>query len=448
MSSSSTIDIATHLRRTLALAGPILLTQLAVVALGVADAAMVGHAGTDELAYMGIGRVVMSLTSTVGAALMTGVLIFAAKADGAGRPEDCGAIWRAGIVYAVVLSSVGLAALLLGGEALLAALGLSDDLIREGSEYLRVIAISLPAIMLINCTALFFNGISRPQVVTVLAFVVVPLNILLNWIFIFGHLGAPVLGATGAALGTTISEIVGAVMIVGYALNMKDRDRYAVRGTLNGAWAAGREMRRFGVPLGFATGADAAGFSLLTVFAGYLGIVSVSALEVIMELFFAAFIVIYALAQATSVRVGNAVGREDYQGVKVATWLAMALAAVAMTVYAAVYVSIPGVLAWIFTEDPAVIALVVPALAIAALALLVEPIDYIVLYALRAAGDQWVASAIQISAFLLIMVPFAWYFAFTLGHGFIGLIYAILLGVVCAALALNVRFYFFTRRQK
>ncbi|MEX1147100.1 MAG: MATE family efflux transporter [Sphingomonadales bacterium] len=435
-----------HLARTLTIAWPIVIAQGVGLSVIFVDTIMVGHAGRDELASLGAGRSLMLLFMVGGMGLLNGVLIFSARYHGAGRLEDCGRMWRAGIVYAHALGLVGAFILALGGGWLLTVLGVEEVVREGGSRYLAFVAPTVLFSAVGMASSLFLQGVSNPRPAMVIQLGALPFNVFLNWIFIYGNLGAPSMGAAGAALATSIVSALAAAGLFLFVTRWPSLEPFRPRGRWRGMWAHGRAMRRFGVPVGAAGALEFFGMTALIMFAGQIGALTVAAIEVAFNLHLLAFLVTIGVTSATAVRVGNAVGRKDSGDVVWAVLAGIVLGIASMVPFIIGYMMVPGSFVHIFIGEADVVALATGLVIFIALALPFDAVQMIMLYSLRALGDQWISSALQVFSFFVVMVVVGWVLAFGFGLGAVGLVIAMLVGVIVAAVLLSARFALIHKR--
>ena len=194
-----------------------------------------------------------------------------------------------------------------------------------------------------------------------------------------------------------------------------------------------------------ASGMEATAFSSMTLFAGLLGAVEVSGYLVAMNLVATAFMGAIGFATAASVRVGNAVGRQDAFGTRAAGWIAAGAAAAVLTVLGIAFFAFPGALTAIYASDPGITAVAVPTLLVASLVLVPDGVQAVLMGALRGIADVWPATVLYFVSFWLVMVPCGYYLGVR-GGGAPALMQAILIGCVLASLLLGWRFHAVSRR--
>ena len=426
--------------RTLRLALPVTLARTGMLTLVVVDVAMTGHAGAVELAYYGLAMALQVVMLLVGIGLLMGTVVMTAQAVGAGRPEECGGVWRVSLVHAAAYGAFALA-LSHGAEWFLVLVGQSPDLARGAGRVLVTLSWGMPALYLFITTSFFLEGINRPAPGVVVMLLANLANGALNWLFMYSGGEFSVMGAEGAALSTMIVRWLMFAALAVYVLARIDSPRYGIRGPIVEARGVGRRLRRISYPMGLGHGLESVAFSTMTLFAGLVGPAHIGGYQIAMNLLALAFMCALGFAAAASVGVGNAVGRRDQPGIRMAGWVATGLAAPVLAIVGAVYYGVPDLLVAVYTDDPVVVALAVPSVMLAAFALVPDGVQGVVTGALRGAADVWPATLIYIGAFWLFMVPLGYYFGVRLEGGAPALMTAVVTGGFAAALALAVRFH-------
>jgi len=438
-------SLSEHLRRTFALAVPVMLGRMGLLIMVAVDTAMTGHQGPVELAYYGLAMAPQITMLLVGIGLLLGTVVLTAQADGAGNSHTCGRVWHIALLHAALLG-VAFVVLCQAGEAFLAVTGQGEDLARGGGRVLIMMGWGLPGMLLFSASTFFLEGISRPLPGMFVMLAANVLNAALNWIFIDGHLGAPALGAEGAALATTVVRWFMFAAIAGYILTRIDRERYGLSRRAIRAHGLGKRLRRIGYPMAIAHGLESAAFSTMTLFAGLLGPVQASGYLVALNLVATVFMGAIGFATAASVRVGNAVGRKDPHATRAAGWVAVASTAVVMVILGSIFMSVPGALSAIYASDARIVAVAVPTIAVAAFALLPDGVQAVLMGALRGTADVWPATALYLVSYWLVMVPCGYYLGVVRGGGAPALMTAILIGTALACLLLGMRFHNVSRR--
>ena len=437
--------------RILRLAWPIMLTSLNWTLMHLIDVAVVGHYGTGELAALGASRIVTFIVVVFGFAGLTGVLVFASRADGAGNLPETGEIFRAGLALGLLVGLAFAVLLSLFAYDLLALFDVEPSLRRPGADVVQAMTLAFPAQLLLGAASYFLEGISRPQRVMAVNLATLPLNALLAWAWVGGHLGLPALGAVGAAYATATASWVGALAMIAFALRIPDA---ATRNVRDASPAALGRALRGAVPLAWfglvpAIGAmlELAGFSILMVLSTQLGNAAVGAFQAMLSIHNIAFALSMGFGSAAGVRVGNALGAGQRDQAWPRAMLAAALCAALLALISLVLVIAAPILVWPFSDDPEVLALAALMLSIMGAFLLFDGLQYVFGAALRSLGEQVWAGVNGIIGFFLItggsgllLVRNGW------GPG--GLAFAAGIGMfACAALQFG-RFWYVLRVRK
>ncbi len=440
------ISIRTETRALFNLAWPVAVGSLQWMLLNLIDTTMLGAAGTMELAAINSGRALTWVAVMVGVGLLSGVPVFVARAVGGQNFHHCGAVWRQAMLYALVIGLAAAIIIHLTAEPLLRALGQPPELIAQASGYAVIIGWLFPLAFMMHVCGGFLQGISRPKVAMVISLSAVPLNAVFNWMLIYGRFGWPAMGAPGAALGTLLADFIALVVMLLYLRQMKDRATYNLFGSWRGLWRQGRALRHFGYTPGLASGLELGGTSVLMVLAGAAGTAAGAAFAAVMALHSIALIAAIGFAVAASVRIGEASGAGIYTNIASRGWLAC-LGGVGFTVFCSLlYFLLPNVWLGMFHLDAITYHIGYNMLMLLVPFLLFDSAQIVLLYALRACGDQIVASLIQIAGFFFLMGG-AGYWAVKMANlGAQGVILGLIIGMVATALALAWRFWIVVRR--
>lgn len=431
---------------------PVAFANLQWIILNLTDAVMVGQAGVQELAHMNAGRVLTWVFFVVGLGLLSGVVVFTARAAGAGDDKAAGDTLRQGAQFGFTLGAISTVTLVLVASPALHLIRIPPDQIPGATLYVQVMAFAF-VIRLTGIAAVYFlEGIARTKPVMVCALSVLPLNVALNWVFIYGELGVPALGAAGAALGTVLSLLIEQTLLWTYLARMKDRARYGLEGRLfgpwRGVWARGRAVRRFGLAPGLASGMELGGFSVLSVIAAGLGATTAAAFTAVGALHMLSLCLTLGLASAAAVRVGNAVGENAPTEIPRRGLIATLMAGSTLLLFGALYALFPEQWIALFSREPDYRMLAVGMLVLLAPFLIFDAMQFVLLYALRAAGDQVMAAVCQIASFFLVMGGVGWLAVHVWQLGPAGLMWGLNAGMLAACVLLAARFWWLTRPER
>ena len=221
---------------------------------------------------------------------------------------------------------------------------------------------------------------------------------------------------------------------------MRDHARFGLRGRIAEKAQLAIRLLRIGAPLAVTHGIEASAFATLTILAGFLGTIPLGGFQVAMNLVAIVFMCALGFSTAASVRVGNAVGRRDRDGARRAGWTATALVVIVMTVFGAVFLLFPNELASVYTNDPAVRRIAAPTIVVAALVLVVDGAQGVLIGALRGAADTMVPAFAYLLSLWGLLVPLAYHMAVDQGGGAPALMVALSIALTVLAGLLVARF--------
>lgn len=430
----------------LRLAVPVIVARAGIITMSSVDTLMVGRHSAQELARLGLGAVPHQTLVAGGVGLLTGTIVMTAHALGAGRREECGAVWRRSLPYAVLVGLV-FAVLCRFGPAFFRLAGQEPGLAESGGAVLAIYGYGMPAAMLYVTTVFFLEGLRRPLPGMVAMIVANLLNVPLNWILIEGRFGFPAMGAEGSAWATTVLRWGLAAGIVGYALCMRDARTFGAWGGLAGWWRDGARARRLGYGGGASQALESSAFMMLGLIAGWVGPLALGGYAIGLNLIALPFMAAVGLASATAVRVGEAHGRGDRAGVAGAGWVGLGVTGAVLAVVAAFYALAPETIAAAFTRDEDLLERTAGLIAFSSLILVADGGQAVMANALRARGDAWMPAALHFLSYFAVMVPLSGVLAIALGRGVAGLFEGILVASLVSVGVLSLRFLALARRD-
>jgi MATE family multidrug resistance protein len=406
-------------REVFDLAYPVVLTQLSTTSMGVVDSAMVGRLGPTSLAAVGFGGIWLWTLFSLFYGTASGVQTFVSQADGAGQRERCGAwVWHG--AYAVVPATlVAVIAVSLVIGPLVELLGPSPDLQVSAVAYVVGRLPGEVGIAVMMVLTAFFRGLgdTRTPLYVMLAANVV--NAVLDYGLIFGKLGLPEWGVFGAGVATSIGMWFSAGAL---CLAYRWRARSAGYRADPAAPSADTALRflRTSAPIGGQWCLGMTSFAMFTTLVAQMGDAEMAASQAFVVLLSISFMQAVGIAVAAATLVGRYVGARDHAAAIRSFRSALLLGALLGSSVAALFVAFPGALLRIFTDDPSVVALGAPLLALGALFQFFDAGGIIAEGALRGAGDTRWPFLAHTALGWGFFVPCAWVLGFVLGGGLTG----------------------------
>ncbi|WP_431469389.1 MATE family efflux transporter [Sphingosinithalassobacter sp. LHW66-3] len=438
-----------ELRRILSLAWPVMLTSLNWTLLQVTDIIVVGLVDTGEVAALGASRSLTFVGVVLALGALTGVLVFSARADGAGELRRTGAILHQGLALAAVLGLAGGAILFVFALPMLLAIGVAADLAPASARVVQVMAFAFFPQLVMIAASFFLEGVSRPRRVMAVNLAMLPLNALLAWAMSGGHWGLPQMGAVGAAGATAIVTALGAAAMVAAALTLpgaaergvRDWSGFRSRDTLAGACT----LIGFGAMPALASGLEIAGFSILIALSTQLGEAVTHAFQIVFSIHNITFGLALGFGSAAGVRVGNAVGEGRIEAAAGRTAIAAAASAAATGLCAIFLLIAAAPVVSLFPSTPQVQLVATAMLLLWAPFILFDGLQVVLVYALRSLGDQVVAGLLGIVSYFLVTGGLGIALVHA-GWGARALVLASAAGMVTAALLYGARLAWISRR--
>lgn len=425
-----------ELKRLAVLATPVVITQVTSMLMGVVDILMVGHVSVNALGAASLGRLWVFGTSLFGMGVVFGLDPLVTQAHGAGDTRRLAVATQRGAVLALALG-LPLGILWLFTDRVLLLLGQSHDLAALAQSYVTVQIPSIPAILLFAVIRQHLQGraIMRPAMWT--AIFANGVNVLLNWVLIFGHWGAPAMGLTGAGIATAITRwfMFGTLLFITLRFRLHEGgwvpwSREAIR------FSGLREILHYGLPVGLQISFEVWAFEITTLMSGRLGAVPLAAHTIALNLASLSFMVPLGISGAAVTRVGNLIGEGRPRDAQRASWVALAMGAGVMTVSAVAFVVLRGLIPRIYTADAAVVAAAAGILPIAGAFQIFDGTQVVGTGVLRGMGRTRPAATIYLVGYYVLALPMAWWLGFRLGLGLPGVWWGLCLGLASVAIML------------
>jgi len=378
-------------RPLLQIGAPIILTQFSSTAMSFVDAWMVGALGKDPLAAILPAGLLFFISISLVLGAHHTVNTFVSQCYGQNRYRDCGvytwqAIWLS-LYFSILLLPAALVPPsffeLFGHEAAVAALE---------RDYFSVSILGAAPLLCNLALANFFIGIQRPRVPMMAAFTALGLNVFLNWVLIYGKLGAPMLGLAGAAWGTVIANTFQAAILFAWFLSKSIKLRYS---TSKARWRKTEffNLIRIGLPSGVQSLIELTAWGVVLVwFIGHFGTIDLAATTIIVRYMHLSFLPLLGLGGALTALAGQAIGAEDWRRAHELTRNAISMGGVYILLFCLLFVGFREELVRLFTKEPEIIALATKLILVIAILEIGFMAQLLYGSALRAAGDTaWIA---------------------------------------------------------
>ena len=401
---------ADELRATVALAVPVVLVQLGFMLMGVVDTLMVGRVSARVLAAVALGNLYYFNVTILATGSLMALDPIVAQAVGAGESESVARAMQRGLIIAAGFC-VLCALLIAPAPTVLTGLRQPGEIVPDASIYLRISLIGLAPYLVFVVLRQSLQALHRVAPIVWTVIVANLANAGFNWVFVYGHLGSPALGAAGSAIATAISRWLMLLLLLAGAWRELRPLMLPVREGI-GSWPALSQMLRIGLPIGAQQGLEAAAFGAIGLLMGVLGTIEMAAHQVAITLAAFTFMVPLGVGSATAVRVGRAIGASDMIRARAAIRAGYLCGVGFMAITAVAFIWLPHVLAAAFTPDTRVIALASTLIPIAGVFQMFDGGQAVGAGVLRGAGDTKAPLVTMLASYWLVGVPVSAYLGF------------------------------------
>ena len=422
----------------LSLAWPVVVAELGWMVMGIVDTIMVGRVSPQAIGAVGLGSSVFVAFAIFGMGLLLGLDTLVSQAYGAGRLDECHR-WLLHGVYLALIASAPVMAVTWELVHLMPAWGLHPTVLAMTGPYLRIVTWSTLPLLLYAALRRYLQAMNRVRPIMVALLTANIVNGIVNWLLIFGHFGFPAMGTDGAAWATVASRVY---LVVALAAVIAWHERQAAVSLFATPLRieAPRLLRlvKLGFPAATHLTAEVGAFAAATALAGRLDPISLTSHQIALNVASVTYMVPLGVASAGAVRVGQAIGRRDPRAVSQAGWAAIAIGVGFMACAALALLVVPAQIIGVFTHDPAVLALGISLLFVAALFQLFDGVQGVTTGVLRGLGDTRTAMIANLAAHWLLGLPVGYVLCFAAGFGVLGLWIGLSLGLVAVGLVLLV----------
>jgi len=421
----------------LRLALPLVLAEIGWMTMGIVDTIMVGHLSDSASAIgaVSISTGIFNVVAFFGGGLLIGLDTLVAQAFGAGQREDCHRSLVNGTYLAILMTPVLMAPFWFF-DRLLQALHIDPLVAAEAVPYMKALAIGIFPLLLYFAVR---RTIQAMNMVRPVAFALVTanlINLLFNWVLIYGKWGAPALGVTGSGWSTALARLYMALVLVGYLFWYDHKHRTELLKTpVNIDFRRIRRLIILGLPAAMQITLEISAFALTAALIGRLGAVPLAAHQIALNTVALTYMVPLGISSAAAVRVGQAIGRKDSAGAAISGDTAILIGVVFMGLCSIPLLVVPRAIARVYTPDEAVIHTTILLLAAGAAFQLFDGLQTVATGALRGAGDTRTPMLCHFTAYWVIGLPLGAWLCFRRGWGAVGLwaglsLALILIGIV------------------
>lgn len=436
-----------HLNTTFHLAYPVMLSQLGQVSVGVADSMMVGRLGALPLAAASLGNSIFFVLMMFGIGISMGITPLISVADGKGKTKRIARLFSHGL-WINVATSILLTIVVLGLSQGLHFLNQPDEVVVLAIPYLLIITASLFPMMVFQTYKQMAEGLSQTKQAMYITILCNVINVFLNWVLIWGYLGAPALGLNGAGWATLISRVLMMLMMGGYVFYSQRYQIFQLSLSIrNASLPMLSRILKIGVPTGFQFIFEVSAFSAAAIMMGWIGVNALAGHQIALNLASISYMMATGLATAGMIRVSNQIGRGNIKAMREAGMVVFGMVIVFMFSAAVLFIGARFYLPTLYIDDPEVISLSASLLIIAGFFQLSDGVQVVGLGVLRGMEDVKVPTLVTLMAYWVLGLPLGYLFAFELGMEEKGIWYGLLIGLSITALLLFYRFHTLSKKR-
>lgn len=439
----------------LKLATPVMFGMLGHTLVSFVDNVMVGQIGTAELAAVSLGNSFIFIAMSLGIGFSTAITPLVAEADTEGNFEKGKSVFKHGVVLCTALGLL-LFLMLLAAKPLMQIMNQPEEVVQLAMPYLNLVAFSMVPLIIFQAFKQFSDGLSLtkyPMYATLVANVV---NVILNYILIFGKLGFPQLGIIGAAIGTLISRFVMVILLWWFLKKRRTSKAYVTNLNFTKLYKQPLiKLSTLGLPSAMQMFFEVGIFTAAIWLSGLLGKNAQAANQIALNLSSMTFMVATGLSVTAMIRVGNQKGLKDYVALKkvaISIFLLGFLFAIAFAMFFAIF---NNVLPYLYVDmdnmtdlinSKEVVEIASTLLFAAALFQISDSLQVIALGALRGLQDVKIPTLITFISYWIIGFPLSYFLGKSNMMGSLGIWIGLLAGLTAASILLLLRFNYLTNR--
>jgi MATE family multidrug resistance protein len=441
-------DWKRELRSLLALAIPVVFSELGWMSMSIVDTIMVGRLSAEAIGAVGMGNAIYYAPALFGIGILLGLDTLVSQAYGRGDFDDCHR-WLSQGVYVGLIFTPILMLFLWFAPLTFPYLGINASVSQQTTEYLRMLNWGTLPLLLYAAFRRYLQGVKKVGPVTFALISANLVNWVGNWALIYGHLGLPAMGVRGSALSTCVARIyMAAVLIFAAWKNEAGRGHPLFARWPGIVFSRIRSLLRLGVPAAGQIVMEVGAFGAATVMAAKLTPVALAAHQIALNCAAFSYMVPLGTSAAAAVAVGHAVGAGDGPRARRAGWLALVIGVSFMACAAVFFLIAPHAVLMVYTNQKNVVETGVPLLALAAAFQIFDGIQTISTGALRGLGETRVPMLANFAGYWIFGLPLGYVLCFRHNEGIFGLWTGLTLALILIALILLLQWWRDSSRLK
>lgn len=439
-------NYTSEFKNNLRLATPVMMGSLGHLLVGLIDDIMVGRLGPVALAATSLGNSLIFIALSIGIGFSLAITPLVAESDGEGNQERGRSVFQHGLILTAIIG-VAMWMMLLLIKPVLYYLNQPPEVVELAIPYYEIVAFSMLPLMVFQGFKQFTDGLSETKYAMWATILTNVVNVVLNFVLIYGFWIFPRLEIVGAAIGTLVSRFV-MVFFIYYVL--KKRKKFAL-------YLKKLSLAEINIPvfkkiiaLGFPTALqmlfEVGLFTASVILAGTFGALPQAANQIALKLASSTFMIAVGVGVAATIRVGNQIGLKNYVELRRIAFSNFLLIFIIMFGFAICFFVLKDILPWGFTTDMEVIKIASSLLIVAGFFQLSDGLQAVVLGGLRGLQDVNIPSVLTFIAYWIIGFPVCYYLGTIMDLGPFGIWIGLLVALTCSAIMLFLRFNYLTNK--
>jgi MATE family multidrug resistance protein len=431
----------------LKLAYPVIIGMIGHTLVGFVDNAMVGQLGTSELAAISLGNSFVFLAMAFGIGFSTAITPLIAESDAKKNKSNTKSILSNGILVCVFLGAV-LTIIVLIAKPIIYYMGQSEEVVNLAYPYITLVAISLFPLIIFQSFKQFSDGLSFTKIAMISTVIANLINVVINYILIYGKFGFPKLELVGAGIGTLISRVI-MVLIIIYLIKSNPKINQYLDNLFSLKYSSiiTKKIINLGYPSALQMMFEVGFFISGIWVCGIIGINYQAANQIALNLSSLTFMVALGFSVAATIRIGNQKGLNDYKNLKRIAISIFLITILIELIFALIFIIFSDLLPWLYLENNnnfdvlETVSLASKLLIIVALFQIFDGIQIVAQGALRGIQDVKIPSMICFLSYIIFGVPIMIYLGLYTHLKATGVWIGFLIGLIIASILLSIRFF-------
>lgn len=445
-------SIKNEIKDTLAVSIPLVSSQIIYSCSGFIGTAMIARLGKDALAASILVTMIWISLSVLFFGMLNAISVLVSHQYGAKNNKAISEIMGQSFILGLVVTVLMIAILSTMPLFLRFTTQQPKEVLHLARIYMHSMFWMIPALIVLIINEQFLAGVNRAKMVLRISMIVVPIEIPLIYILIFGKFGLPAFGIAGISYGFAITYTITAIFLSWYLLKSKQYRHFAIFSRLKSiSWHWQKELFLVGLPMGLMHVIEISAFTVATFWISQFGTTMLAAHQIVMQYFWMTVTMIFAMSQAVTIRVGHSVGRQDARGVQYAAYIGMLLNFAIMIFIALAFYFIPTLFLRLDLnlQDPANAALIKDAsalLGISGILMLFDNFRLIMFGALRGLKDTRFPMYASFLSFWVVGLSCAYLLSFVYHFSGNGIWWGLTIGIASGAVIVYIRLRWLLKR--